>query len=866
MLPRKRPRRMLQSVLAGQTILLMPKHVPSVVRILAYAVCAFVSFTTGAQLTIQSPAGESVRSARTPPTDASNKHYVSNRPPLKPSPFVKLPIGSIKPKGWLRETLELQANGMVGHLPAVAAASPPNARWTIFQGNAWASPEGKGHSPWEETPYWLKGYGDLGYVLNDERIMTDAKRWVDGILSSQREDGWFGPRELLTRLDGKPDLWPNMIALNVLQSWHEFSGDERVPPFMANYFRWQLKLPDGDFLAGYWPKMRGGDNLESVYWLYNRTGEKWLLDLAQKIHRLTARWDEGIINPHGVNITQGFREPAEYWVLSGDEKHRKQTYANYDEVMKRFGQMPGGMFVADENFRPGHHDPRGGAETCSMVEFMHSFEMLTRITGDAVWLDRCEDVAFNSLPAALTPDQKGLHYVTCPNQVRLDPQDKSPAIQNGGTMFSYSPFQVYRCCQHNVSHGWPYYAEEAWLATSDNGLAPALYAPSEVTAKVGRDGAQVTITEETGYPFGDTINFKVAAARPVKFPLYLRVPGWCRAPALVVVGQPVVMIARGGYIVLDREWKDGDAVTLKLPMDVTLRQWAQNGNSVSVDRGPVTYSLAIGEKWEKYGGTQAWPEWQVLPTSDWNYGLVLDEKNLAKSFEVVPKKWAPDGGAKPPVNPLNRYDVELVARARKIPNWVVDEDNVVGALQPSPVNSTAPEEKVRLIPMGAARLRITAFPFIATGQMKGNEWKKTVPSPVSASHVFSGDTAAAMIDGWEPKKSADTSLPRFTWWDRKGSEEWVQHEFETPRKVSAAKVYWFDDGPLNGGCRVPQSWKLLYRDAAGKWQPVQAKGSYGVEPDKYNTVSFEPVETTAVRLQVQLRPKYSSGILEWRTE
>jgi hypothetical protein len=123
-----------------------------------------------------------------------------------------------------------------------------------------------------------------------------------------------------------------------------------------------------------------------------------------------------------------------------------------------------------------------------------------------------------------------------------------------------------------------------------------------------------------------------------------------------------------------------------------------------------------------------------------------------------------------------------------------------------------------------------------------------------------------MIDGWEPKKSADTSLPRFTWWDRKGREEWVQHEFDAPRKVSSTKVYWFDDGPLKGGCRVPKSWKVLYRDPGGNWQPVKARGEYGVEPDKYNAVAFEPVETTGVRLQVQLRPDYSGGILEWRTE
>src|SRR5688572_20613221 len=153
-----------------------------------------------AMATVPAPAQDAgVRSAKAPPTDTSNKHYLSNRAPLKPSPFVKLPIGHVEPRGWLREMLVLEANGMTGRLPEIS-------KWCKPEGNAWASGDGHGHSSWEELPYWLKGYGDLGYVLKDERIMTETKRWVEGILASQREDGWFAPRDLLTRDNGKPDL------------------------------------------------------------------------------------------------------------------------------------------------------------------------------------------------------------------------------------------------------------------------------------------------------------------------------------------------------------------------------------------------------------------------------------------------------------------------------------------------------------------------------------------------------------------------------------------------------------------------------------------------------------------------------------
>src|SRR5881397_710465 len=175
---------------------------------------------------------DSVRVLRQAKGDAEARpFYRANRPPLLPSPFIKLPIGSIRPKGWLRHQLVLEANGMTGHLPELS-------KWCKFEGNAWASPQGEGQFGWEELPYWLKGYGDLGYVLRDQTLIREARPWVDAVLSSQEKEGWFGPRSLKTSLKGKPDLWPHMVMLNVLQSFYEYSGDSRVVPFMTKYHTW----------------------------------------------------------------------------------------------------------------------------------------------------------------------------------------------------------------------------------------------------------------------------------------------------------------------------------------------------------------------------------------------------------------------------------------------------------------------------------------------------------------------------------------------------------------------------------------------------------------------------------------------------
>jgi DUF1680 family protein len=205
------------------------------------------------------------------------------------------------------------------------------------------------------------------------------------------------------------------------------------------------------------------------------------------------------------------------------------TVRNYDSIMSAYGQVPGGMFGADENARPGYSGPRQAAETCSMVEFMHSDEMLVAITGDPVWADRCEDVAFNSLPASMTPDLEGLHYLTAPNMIQCDRTNKAPMLENDGKMLYFDPY-YHRCCQHNVAFGWPYFTENLWMASAGNGLAAVLYAPSKVTARVG-NGVQVTITENTGYPFTDEIEFTLAPERETAFPLTLRIPAGARVRA-----------------------------------------------------------------------------------------------------------------------------------------------------------------------------------------------------------------------------------------------------------------------------------------------------------------------------------------------
>lgn len=797
-----------------------------------------------------------VEGARTMPkvqAAASGGWYTPNRAPLLPTAFTKLPTGSVTPKGWIRQQLLLQAEGLNGRMPEVSD-------YLKYDGNGWV--DANSTVGWEELPYWLRGFGDLGYVLGDQRVIGLATKWVNGIMASQSPDGWFGPKNLRTSLDGGPDMWPHMPILNALQSYHEYTGDTRIFTFLTKYFQFQDIVPAGQFIKS-WAGLRWGDNIETIHWLYNRTGGDWLLNLAKRIHENSADYTTGMPTWHNVNVSQGFREPAEYWLQSKEPKHLDAAYRNYDHVMDLYGQFPGGGFAGDENCRVGFHDPRQGFETCGIVELMHSFEMLTRISGDPLWADRCEYIAFNSMPAAFDPQQKGTHYITSANSIQLDNIGKRHAQFANGTfpMQALKPgVHDYRCCPHNYGMGWPYYAQEMWLATADKGLCASLYGASEVKAKVGA-GTLVTMAQETDYPFGDTMNLKLTAPKAVTFPLYLRVPGWCQNPTVRVNGKPVaVQAGMQSYVVVEREWKSGDTVSLHLPMGVAVKTWGKNENSVSVDHGPLTYSLAFGEKWTRYGGTERWPEYAVYPTTPWNYGLELDKANPAHSFDVVRK------GGRLSENPWTHETnpVELRAKARKIPNWQADSDNVVSVLQPSPAKTMEAVETVSLVPMGAARLRITAFPTVGTGD-DAHEWiaPKKPEMEITASYI--SDDIDAVADGREPKNSNDHDIPRFTFWDHKGTSEWVQYDYARPIQTASVSVYWFDDAAGNGGCRVPKSWRLLYKDG-DTFKPVITQAAYGTDKDQYNTVTFAPVTTTTLKLEIQLQDGFSGGILEWKVK
>ncbi len=602
----------------------------------------------------------------------------------------------LKASGWLRKQLEVQANSLSGNLDKVW----PDIRESRWIGGNWDG--------WERVPYWLDGFIPLAYLLDDEDKIARAKKYIDAIVAGQCEDGWLCPCTVEER--AKYDMWALYLIDKVLMLYYDCSGDERIPEVVYKSLK-NLKDHIEQYPIFAWAHARWFECLIPIYQIYDMYKEEWLLDLAKllraqgmKYEEIYADWkykepiNQWLWESHVVNQGMAIKEGGLASLLDGDEADDSFSEFMLDQLFTYHGTAVG-HFTGDECLSG--DSPIQGTELCGVTEAMYSYEILYAITGNPIWADRLEKLAFNALPATISPDMWTHQYDQLVNQVACVKLDGGKNIFRTNSteshLFGLEP--NFGCCTANFNQGWPKFAMSTFMK-ADDGIVSAAIAPAKLSTTIG--GTAVTIESETLYPFGSSVNYIVTADGDCDFTLSLRIPA-CAASAKID-GEDA---EPGTLVSLKRTWSGTSVV--KLDMEFDVKYISRPRDMFVIERGPLVYSLAIGEEWTKLEYVRnnverkfPYCDWEIRPTTDWQFAFAKGDVAVNETGVVSDM---PFDTACPPIT----LDVPVVPV-----NWGwLEGYNMIANMVPASVKPEGDVRTMKFIPYGSTTLRLTEIPFAA---------------------------------------------------------------------------------------------------------------------------------------------------------
>jgi DUF1680 family protein len=577
--------------------------------------------------------------------------------------------------------------------------------------------------------------------------------------------------------------------------------------------------------------------------MYRVTGKKEYLDLAKffldirgngnikgsqysQSHKPVTSQHEAV--GHAVRAAYMYTGMADVAALTGDTSYIHAIDDIWTDVVNHKLYLTGGIGAmgAGEAFGNAYVLPNMSAyaETCASIANVYWNSRMFLLHGDASYIDVMERVLYNGLLSGISQD--GTHFFY-PNPLASMGQHQRSA------WFGCA------CCISNVTRFMPSVPGYIYAQDKDN-LYVNLFMSNN--AEVALSSGKVKISQQTEYPWKGNISLQIDPAKTMAFNLRVRIPGWARNEpvpgnlyrfvdnstvpvAIKLNGKEINYTMEKGYAVLNRKWQKGDKVEMVLPMDmekiVANENVKDDKGRFALQRGPLVYCLEGP-----------------------------DQKDSTVHNLVVKKEADVNG----------RFDAQLLGGVYTMHTAAL---SLQKQLNSDALLTTAVEAK--------------AIPYYTWNNRGSSEMAVWIPYEASAARpkgtatIASKSKATASIanarmlkalnDQFDPTSSDDKSAVYLHWWPKKNTKEWIQYDFEKEERISSSNVYWYDDGPY-GGCRIPASWELQYKKG-NEWIPVKTIQAYEIAKDKYNTVTFEPVTTTAIRMVIRLPENHATGVHEW---
>ncbi len=632
-----------------------------------------------------------------------------------PAKYQKLPISSFSPKGWLKKELILQSNAPAGRLDVKEEFGE---RYPIICDNQWLGGKNEmcnePNSTYQDAfPMWFQGFVALALIIDDESLKQRLDKMIETLISSQCEDGWVGPVNTWTQNDNEREPFGVFATIMLLTTFTQLTGTKYEDRAVEYVYRAWKKLYEWTDKHSpiTWTQMTWSRSLISIYWLYERRPEDWMMELALRLRcqcfdfktyyadfphkKPTPRTFWNVIS-HIVNNVISISQGALTYQMSGDETDKALSYTMMETLEKYHGSALG-FINGDENLSGTSN--LQGAELCSIVELATSCYLNFAVTGDLAWLDRAESQIYNAFPATCSPDMQTHQYDQQINQVNLMlyqengvKTDHPTFTSNGGTAALFGLVPNFPCCLYNMGRAWPQFAAQQ-VMKNNTGLAVLFYAPTVVSTEW--NGVPVTINIEGEYPFRESFSLTVTAESKVSFDLELRIPGWTEKALINGVS-----VNAGTMHTISKEWCGAETININLPHPV---RWIERPNNMHVlMRGPLAYSVKIKERWSRITekierAPMAHEDHEVFCESKWNYGVA--DTNV--TFTEHPLGELPFSPETPPIS--------ATVMCKEI-DWPLV--NGMAAEQPlsrEPLGEAVP---VEFIPYGCTNLRLTELPIL----------------------------------------------------------------------------------------------------------------------------------------------------------